>query len=283
MSQSSTRNVKMGVCRAYYDGQDLGVTQGGVEVAVTTETHKVMIDQFGKTPINEYIMGRGCTVKIPMAETTLENMVSIMPGATLSQTGGVKATGTVTLGTNPTTAQNVVINGVTITFKTLAAAANEVTIGASATASVAALAAFLNASTDPALAAAQYTPAATVMTVTAFDAGVAGNTFTLAAGTVTAAAVSGATLASGADSTKKWVDVTTGIGSDLLALAKELRLHPLSKAANDKSDDFVIPLAGTGGALQFAYKVDSERVFNVEFTGYPDPVTGKLFTVGDNT
>ena len=80
---SDTKNVKLGVCRVSYNGVDLGYTKGGVEVSVKTETHKVLIDQFGKTPINEYVMGREVTVKCPLAETTLDNLVKIMPGATL--------------------------------------------------------------------------------------------------------------------------------------------------------------------------------------------------------
>lgn len=80
---SDIKNVKLGVCKVTFDGQDLGYTKGGVEVSVKTETHKVMVDQFGKTPINEYIMGREVSVKAPLAETTLENLVKIMPGATL--------------------------------------------------------------------------------------------------------------------------------------------------------------------------------------------------------
>ena len=81
---SDTKNVKLGVCRVSYNGVDLGYTKGGVEVSVKTETHKVLIDQFGKTPINEYVMGREVTVKCPLAETTLDNLVKIMPGATLA-------------------------------------------------------------------------------------------------------------------------------------------------------------------------------------------------------
>jgi len=84
---SDTKNVKLGVCQVLFDGIDLGYTKGGVEVEVKTETHEVQVDQFGKTPINEYIMGRTVTVKVPLAETTLENMVAIMPGATLKTSG----------------------------------------------------------------------------------------------------------------------------------------------------------------------------------------------------
>lgn len=164
---SDTKNVKLGVCKVLYDSVDLGYTKGGVEVSVKTETHKSKVDQFGSTPINEYITGREVTAKTPLAETTLDNLVKIMPGATISGTGSDKI-----------------------------------------------------------------------------------------------------------------VTVPTGVGINLLDVAKELRLHPISKPDSDKSEDFVILKAATAGALSFAYKLDDERVYNVEFNGYPDAATGKLFTVG---
>lgn len=166
---SNTRNVKLGVCKVLYNGVDLGYTQGGVEVTVKTDTHKVNVDQFGKSTINEYIMGREVMAKVPLAETTLENLVRIMPGATLTEGVGAAA---------------------------------------------------------------------------------------------------------------DTVSVTTAIGTDLLSIAEELRLHPTAKADTDYSEDFVIPLAATSGALNFAYKLENERIFNVEFNGYPNSATGKLFSVG---
>lgn len=283
---SKTSNVKIGVCRVYYGGVDLGYTQGGVEVSVSSTTHKVEIDQFGKTPIAESIMGREVKCKVPMAETTIENMAIVFPGATIVATGGTKATGTILLGTNPTNGQTLIVNGATITFKTSATLASEVTIGASAAATATALNTVLNASTDPRIAGATYTVATATVTATYDVAGTEGNSFTLAAGT-SGATVSGAVLTGGAEPTTKRVDVTDGVaeGSNLLNLAKELRLHPMAKgdystSNYDASEDFVIPLAGVAGALNFAYKVENERVFNVEFTGYPDPTTRKLFYVG---
>ncbi|CCG43293.1 hypothetical protein [Magnetospirillum molischianum] len=170
---SDTKNVKLGVCKITFGGTDLGYTKGGVEVEVTTEVHKVTIDQFGTTSVADLIQGRNIKVKVPLAETTLENLVKIMPGATL-----------VTDGTTPT---------------------------------------------------------------------------------------------------KKRVDVQTGIGINLLDVAQEMILHPVSKADADVSEDFIIPKAATAGALNFAYKVDQERIFNTEFSGYPDPETKVLFKVGDKT
>lgn len=172
---SSTENIRMGTCRVLYDGVDLGFTTGGVEVAVATTTHETKVDQFGDTVANEYIMGRTITVTCPLVETTLENMATLIPGATL-----------------------------------------------------------LTDNTVPA-------------------------------------------------SPKKNVVVTSGTGLSLLDRAKTLTLHPIAKDALDTSEDLVIPLAATAGAMNFAYKYDAERVFNCEFKGYPDAETGILFTYGDKT
>ena len=167
----ATENVKLGVCNVTFDAVDLGLTKGGVEVEVTTETHKVMVDQFGNVPVNEYIVAREVKIRVPMAETTLENLIKIMPGATL-----------VTDGTTPT---------------------------------------------------------------------------------------------------KKKVNVEHGTGINLLSLAKQLILHPAALTALDKSQDFTVPLAMTAGALTYSYKLDEERIYNVEFAAYPNSTTDIMFIVGD--
>lgn len=276
---SDTKNVKLGVCKVFYDGVDLGYTQGGVDVTVKTETHKVNVDQFGKTTINEVILSRDVTAKTPLAETTLENLVKIMPGAVLTEVGGTAATGTITIASNPSDGDTVTVNGVAVTFKTSGATGNQVNIGASAGATATALAAFLNAASQAALSVATYAANASAVTVTYDVKGVAGNAFTLASGQASVT-VSGAKLTGGTASTSKKVEVPTGIGTNLLDQAKELRLHPKSLADTDKSEDFVIPLAATPGALNFSYQLEKERIFEVEFNGYPDPNTEKLFYVG---
>jgi len=289
---SNTKNVKLGVCKVFFDGVDLGYTKGGVEVTVKTDTHKVNVDQFGKTSINEYIMGRDVQAKVPLAETTLENMVAIMPGATLTEVGGTVASGSFTFtSAAPANNDSITVNGVVFTWKTVPVVGVEtdLPIAATHTAAATALAVVLNASTNPLIAAASYVAAGGVLTIKwgsqlgyglVGKVGLEGNAFTTVKVTGTNIAVAGATLTGGTDATSKKVDVTTGIGTDLLSIAKELRLHPTAKAADDFSEDFVVPLAATAGALNFAYKLEDERVFNVEFTGYPDSVTGKLFYVG---
>jgi hypothetical protein len=287
---SNTKNVKLGVCKVIYGGLDLGYTKGGVDVTVTTETHKVNVDQFGKTTINEQIMGREVSAKVPLAETTIENMVAVMPGTTMTTVGGTPATGSATITTNPSDDDTIVLNGATLTFKTVPVDPQDVKIGATASETATFLAAVLNASTDPRLAAATYDAAAAVVTITYGNAVVygtagmkstEGNAYTLTAGTAGAkVTLSAATLSGGTEATKKFASVATGVGINLLDMAKELRLHPLGKADTDKTDDFVIPRAATPGALTFAYKLEDERVYNVEFLGYPDPQTSQLFTVG---
>lgn len=163
-------NVRLGVCNVVYDGTDLGATKGGVEVEVETETHKVMVDQFGNTPIKEYITARSCVVRVPLAESTLENLAIIFPGSTFQTHGG-----------------NV---------------------------------------------------------------------------------------------TRKRLRVPTGTGTDLRTISALLYLHPKANAVGDKNEDFTIPLAGVKGNISYAYKLDEERIFNVEFQAYPDQ-NDILFVAGD--
>jgi hypothetical protein len=279
---SDTKNVKLGVCTINFDGVDLGLTKGGVEVMVSTDTHEVEVDQFGKTIINEIIMKRDVKVKVPLAETTLDNLVAIMPGATMVS-DGVKASGSITIATQPTNGQTILVNGKTLTFKTVAAGALDVLIGATTAATATNLAAVLNASVDVALSVADFSVAGNVVTATYGTRGTVGNAFTLATGTAGASVTtSGATLTGGVNTTKARVDVSTGVGVSLLNIAKTLVLHPMENAANNLSEDFVLPLAATAGALQFSYEVDKERTYPVEFTGYPDG-QGKLFYIGDPT
>ncbi len=277
---SNTNNVKLGVCKVIYDGVDLGYTKGGVEVDVSTDTHPMTVDQFGESLINEYITKRDVKVKVPLAETTLENMVSVMPGATLVS-DGVKAAGTINFGAvNAVADDTVTVNGVVFTFKSSPSTPYEIGIGADVAATVALATAALNAVNSLSVGIADYTGDATTVTATYKLNGVVGNDFTLAASVATASA----TLSGGVDATKQRVDVTNGIGVNLLSVAKELRLHPIEMADSDESEDFIIPLAATAGGVKFAYKFDEERVFNVEFSGYPDVNDdNKVFKFGDSS
>ena len=257
-----TANVKLGVCQVIYDNLDLGYTKGGVEVEVATETHKVMVDQFGQSEINEYIQKRTCMVKLPLAETSLENMIKVLPGATLVD-NATKQVSTVSVDTvTATTLYTITVNGVDYDYTSDGTPlASEIADGL-----VAAITA------DP---GARFTAANVaddvVLTAKASDDAI----------TVTVSAELSVVLTTPSAAGPKRVDVTNGIGTNLLAIAKELILRPIG--ATDNNDDFIIPLAATAGAMNFSYKFDEERIYNCEFTAYPDPDTKILFKVGDKT
>lgn len=269
---SDTKNVKIGVCQVSFDGVDLGYTKGGVEVTVSTETHKVSVDQFGKSTINELVTGREVKAKAPLAETTIDNLVRIMPGASKVGVSAVAQVSTVTIATIVSAAA-VQTDTITIAGKAYAFTSDatpvkgEIALG---------LVAAINADATCPMTASTTAIATSTSATVVLTAKTAGSAVTV---TVSANLTVALTTASVVENLR--VDVSTGIGVDLLSTAKELRLHPISKAANDTSEDFVIPLAATAGALQFAYKLEEERIYNVEFTGYPDPTSGRLFYIGN--
>jgi hypothetical protein len=282
---SNTNNVRLGVCKVLFGGVDLGYTQGGVDVEVKTETHQVLVDQYGKSVINEIILGRTVSVKVPLAETTLDNLVRIMPGAVIDENGAVKASGTITWTTVATVGDTISVNGKTYTaVATGPLAANQFLIGASVTAQAANFVAQFNIDEDPLVGMVTGTSALGVATIVAdsYDtAYFSSNTITLAktgTGTVT---LSGATLTGGVLGTKIKVTVPTAVGTSLLAIAQLLTLHPQANADTNRSEDFNIPYAATAGGLKFAYQLEKERIYDVTFTGYPDPVYGNLFLIGD--
>ncbi|WP_156905374.1 hypothetical protein [Chitinibacter tainanensis] len=270
---SNTRNVKIGVCQIFFDGVDLGYTKGGVEVSVSTETYDVNIDQFGKTPINQLVTGRQCSVKVPLAETTIDNLVRVMPGANKVGTPGTPATSDVVISTvAANTKYAVTIDGIKY----------ETTSDSSPTQGEVALAlvALINAN-DSGYASASTTANASTNTAATIRLTGKDNNSSFIVST-SGAGFASANPAVTANTIDRFrVDVTSGVGSDLLSMARELRLHPVGKPLGDKSEDFVIPLAGTGGGLQFAYKLEEERVFNVEFKAYAHPSTKLLFSFGD--
>lgn len=106
---TNVENIKMGTCKITYNGQDLGLTMGGVEVDVETTTKETKVDQFGDTVANETIMGRNIKVTAPLAETTIQKLVEIMPGATL-----------VTDGTDPSKIKAEVSTGTGLSLRSLA-------------------------------------------------------------------------------------------------------------------------------------------------------------------
>lgn len=281
-STPNTTNIRLGTCSISYKGVDLGYTMGGVEVEVETTTHETKVDQFGDIVANEFIMGRSIMVRAPMAEVTLANLIDIMPGATMVTQGGAQATGTMTVATNPAAAETVTLNGYVITFVASGANAQlgEVNIGGTTAETATNLRALINLHYSPLLGRITAAGATNVVSLTYDLYGTAGNAITMVDGTTGDITLSGATFSGGSEPTAQRVEVATGVGVSLLDIAGELVLHPIALLSSDRSEDLVVPLAATPGAMSFAYKYDEERVFNAEFKGYPQQ-DGTLFLYGD--
>lgn len=78
---SSIDNIQLGACSVTFDGVDLGLTKGGVEINIQTDTQKFTVDYFNKTVIREYIVNRIATVTTPLSESSFENFKVMFAGA----------------------------------------------------------------------------------------------------------------------------------------------------------------------------------------------------------
>lgn len=274
---SATDNVKLGVCSVLFDGVNLGFTKGGVEVEVATMTHEVKVDQLGETPIGELLTGRTVSATVPLAETTLENLVRIMPGSTLV-TDGVKGTGTVTFVTAvPVAGDRVTVGEDVFTFRVTPTQEGEVKIGVGAGATgLAATAVNFAAAINQANIGYTATSNLGVVTITAKATGTGWNK-AIVANFTTPANCTVVALAGGTNATFARVVVSTGININLSDIAKALILRPRGTFGED---DFTIYKAATPGALTFAYSIDNERVYNTNFKGYA-LANGNLFAVGN--
>lgn len=267
---SSTDNVKLGVCNVLFDGVDLGYTKGGVEVEVATTTHEVTVDQFGNTPIAELITGRTVSVNVPMAETTLDNLMAIMPGSEF-RTDGAKATGgQITVVAVPDADDTITVGAVTFTFKANPLGTSQIKIGATVNEQASLIGAAIAARPDIGLGVRVEDA---VVNLTARVMGVAGNV----AVTASTVGITTVNLSGGIDPTYAYVVVSSGINTNLLSRAKELILRPVGTAGEE---DFIVYRAACPGAMTFSYQHDAERVFQAAFKGFIRE-DGMLFAFGD--
>lgn len=132
---------------------------------------------------------------------------------------GVRATGTLTFGSNPANNDTVTLNGLTITFKTSGATGNQVNLGSTGTETAANLMQFLLASTDPLLTVASYSRVGTVITITYGTVGTGGNAYTLAI-SATNPVISGGTLTGGAAPSTVGYATAGASGTDISTMLK---------------------------------------------------------------
>lgn len=147
------------------------------------------------------------------------------------------ATGFINLTANPTALDTITVNGTVVTFETTGATGNQVNLGASVTATLAALLTFLNGSTDVNISKMTYvSDGVGKIYCTSILTGTAGNAYTLAKSS-TNITVSAATLSGGAGT-----DISSLLGGQSASggylvpgLAAESALSAVQACANVSS------------------------------------------------
>jgi hypothetical protein len=175
---------------------------------------------------------------------------------------GTRATGTLTVASQPADGETLPVNGITLTARTAPATAYEYAIGASLAATTANLYAALLALTDSAILMAHYGMAsatATAINVMAVSISAAGNAFTLAASSAGAITVSGGTLTGGVQSTSTGVATSypghVGLGwgtlyGSMVTLTSQARTT-LAFSANPADGDYVLMGYGLTKTINF--------------------------------
>lgn len=74
-------NVKLGVCKVYFGGVDLGHTIGGVEVTYAPEYHETKVDQYAGIS-ERWLVGEKLSAKVPLAENTLTTIKNAITHST---------------------------------------------------------------------------------------------------------------------------------------------------------------------------------------------------------
>lgn len=85
-------NVQVGPCSVTFNSTDLGHTKGGVEVSYEPVYKDVMVDKYGETVVEKYLVGEKLTAKVPLAEYTIANLKVAIPQGTLAGAGNARLT-----------------------------------------------------------------------------------------------------------------------------------------------------------------------------------------------
>lgn len=239
----NTDKIRLGTCDVTYKGSDLGATKGGVEVEIRTSTYEVKVDQFGETPVKEIITGTMVTVKVPLAETDLARLQTMLPQSVTIAASVTLPTGYTVLGAQSegdntipfTQGTNIPVVGQSVSFGT----------------------------------AARY-----LITAVDIDNDILTISPALAANVSTSQAMTFYNSTGG-------VEIRSGINTDLLAAAGLLKLHPTGKDLSLTEEDFTVFKCAPQPNFSFKYEQGGERIYEVTFKGYPDiAVNGRIAAFG---
>jgi hypothetical protein len=65
-------SFQLGPCQIYYDGADIGATEGGVTIKLAEDSADLKSDQTGTQPVDVVITGVSATIECSLAEVTLD-------------------------------------------------------------------------------------------------------------------------------------------------------------------------------------------------------------------
>ncbi len=235
----SSEKIRLGSCDVTYNAVDLGATKGGVEVEVATEKYTVKSDQTGETPLKDIITGTTVTVKVPMAETDLQRLKQMLPQSEFTAAGAAAPTGR--------SVDNVAGYGVgERVITTTGTGGGSWAVGQTLT--------FDGHRTTYAVKAVN----ANTITIDPLNGGNGLEAPVEDTEEITVSASLGG------------VEIRTGVNIDLFNHAHLLKLHPHGLAAGDTEQDFTVFRAAPSANFSFKYEMAGERVYEVEFTAYPD-------------
>lgn len=75
--------IQLGPCSVTYKGRDMGHTIGGVTVTYTPEFHETVVDKFGSSVVEKFLVGERMTAEANLAEFTLANLQDAINQSTL--------------------------------------------------------------------------------------------------------------------------------------------------------------------------------------------------------
>lgn len=76
------QNVKLGVCTVNFKTNDLGHTRGGVTLVYSPDVYDSTVDKYGSTVAKKFLIGEKLQVKVPLAESTIDNFGIAIPAGT---------------------------------------------------------------------------------------------------------------------------------------------------------------------------------------------------------
>lgn len=201
--------------------------------------------------------------------TLLDGSLSGENTVTTETDAATKATGTLTLTSNTTAGQTIIINGVTFT------AGTDFTIGGDSTATIANLRTVLNSSTNTAISQATYTAGGNTLTVTHDTGGKLGNQFRLSSAGTASVTVGGAstnnasiyTLTGGLDDGLNTNSVLASgtIGDSLVNTQSQTKSSVTLYVTGTISNNETLRIDnGNGGYVDFTFKTTASTSTDIQ-------------------